>query len=91
MVAASTRYAGCAAEARHAAGQGFSLLSLLLKPPGTFLKTYLAQMGFLDGLPGLAISLGAAYYGFMREVMTWELEHPSDTPPAEESDRPRPA
>ena len=94
LVAVSTRYAGYAAEAKHAAGKGFSLLSLLLKPPGTFLKKYLVQMGFLDGLPGLAISVGAAYYRFMREVMIWELEHPGDSPPApptDGSDRPRPA
>jgi len=81
LVRVSTRYAACAAEGRHAAGKRFSLASMLLKPPGTFLKKYLLQMGFLDGLPGLAISVGAAYYRFMREVMIWELEHPVDPPP----------
>jgi hypothetical protein len=94
MTKTAVRYASLAARARCEAGKRFSLASLLLKPPGTFMKKYLVQMGFLDGLPGLAISVGAAYYRFMREVMIWELEHPSDSPPAppaEGSDRPRPA
>jgi glycosyltransferase involved in cell wall biosynthesis len=86
LVATSSRYADHAARARHAAGRGFSLLNLLLIPPATFLKKYVLQLGVLDGLPGLAISAGAAYYRFMREVMIWELEHaaapPSSSPPA---------
>ena len=75
MVRTSTKYAASAARVRHEAGRRSSLLSLLLKPPGTFLKKYLLQLGILDGLPGLAISGGAAYYRFMREAMLWELDH----------------
>lgn len=91
LVTTSTRYACYAARESHAAGEKFSVPSLLLKPPGTFLKKYLLQRGFLDGLPGLAISAGAAYYRFKREVMIWELEHacdpPSFTPPTVSGDR----
>ena len=81
LVAASTRYASCAAEARHEAGKKFSWLSLLCKPPATFLKKYLLQLGFLDGLPGLAISAGSAYCRFVREAMIWQLEHTQGQPP----------
>ena len=84
LVAVSAKYADAAARARHAAGKGFSLFSLVLKPPATLLKKYCLQRGFLDGLPGIAIAVGAAYYRFMREVIMWELEHscepPSPTP-----------
>jgi len=74
MVATSTKYAAYAAKARHQAGTRFSLASLLLKPPATFLKKYLLQLGFLDGMPGLAISIVSAYYRFVREAIIWELQ-----------------
>ena len=83
LVAVSTKYAYSAAKARHHAGRRFSWLNLLLKPPATAVKKYLLQMGFLDGLPGLAISIGAAYYRFMRETMMWELDHLTDMPSSE--------
>jgi glycosyltransferase involved in cell wall biosynthesis len=81
MAAASTRYAWYAARERHAAGRKFHPLHLLLKPPGVFLKKYLLQTGFLDGLPGFAISVGAAYHRFLRETMLWEMAHQSEPPP----------
>jgi len=82
LVRTSTKYAAFAARVRHEAGRRSSLLSLLLKPPGTFLKKYLLQLGMMDGLPGLAIAGVAGYYRFMREAMLWELDHPSPPPPA---------
>lgn len=82
MVATSTKYAWYAARSRFDRGRRCSLLSMMLKPPGNFLKKYLLQLGFLDGMPGFAIAVGAAYYRFMREVMMWELEH---APPADVS------
>ena len=81
MAAASSRYAWYASRERHAAGRKFRMPNLLLKPPGVFLKKYLLQMGFLDGLPGFAISVGAAYHRFLRETMLWEMEHQSSPPP----------
>jgi glycosyltransferase involved in cell wall biosynthesis len=74
MMQATARYAAAGAAERHAAGRRFSLLALLLKPPFTFLKKWLLQAGFLDGLPGLAVAAGAAYHRFVREVMLWEME-----------------
>ncbi|MFP4176543.1 MAG: glycosyltransferase family 2 protein [Planctomycetota bacterium] len=75
MVATSTKFAWLAAVARHSEGREWSPVSMLLKPPGNFLKKYLLQLGIFDGLPGFAIAVGAAYYRFMREVMMWELEN----------------
>ena len=90
MVETSKKYAWYAARERHKKGRRFSFLSLLLKPPGNFLKKYVLQLGMLDGLPGLAIAVGAAYYRFMREIMMWELENPHSRPqfiPPRESQR----
>lgn len=83
MVATSTKYASYAAREQHARDKRPSLLSMMLKPPGNFLKKYLLQLGCLDGMPGLAIAAGTAYYRFMREMMMWELENapPKDTEP----------
>ena len=81
MVAVSAKYAGCAARARHAAGKRFSAVNLMVKPPAVFLKKYLLQRGFLDGLPGLAISAGTAYNRILREMMLWELDHAAELPP----------
>jgi len=74
MMAATAEYAADGAAERYAQGRRFSLLGLTLKPPLTFLKKYALQGGVLDGLPGLAISAGAAWHRFVREVMLWEME-----------------
>jgi glycosyltransferase involved in cell wall biosynthesis len=75
MMRRSARFAELAAEARRGDGERFVALNLLLKPPLDFLKKYVVQRGFLDGLPGLAIAVSSAHYRFVREVKLWELEH----------------
>jgi len=81
MLAATNRLTGAAAKARYALGRRFSPVKMLLEPPFTFLKRYLLQRGFLDGMAGLVIAAGAAYYRFLREVKMWELEHLEPPPP----------
>ncbi len=88
MVSASTKYAATGAEVAHAAGRRFSFAALLLEPPGTFLKKYLLQFGLLDGLPGLVVSVGTAYYCFIREAMLWELDHGAEPPSSGEVSAP---
>jgi glycosyltransferase involved in cell wall biosynthesis len=39
---------------------------VILDPPWTFIKTYLLQRGFLDGLEGLIIAYMAAFYTFLK-------------------------
>jgi len=39
---------------------------LIVEPPWTFLRTYLLQAGFLDGLEGLIIAYMAAFYTFLK-------------------------
>lgn len=55
-------------------GKRFSLLSLIFKPISKFVETYIVKLGFLDGLPGFVISVGAAYSVFLKFAKLWELE-----------------
>jgi len=80
MVAATNNYTSRAANERFEEGRSFRLCKLLLEPPYEFLRKYLLQRGFLDGLPGLVIAAGSAYYRFVREAKLWELEHGKPPP-----------
>ncbi|MBI4666103.1 MAG: glycosyltransferase family 2 protein [Nitrospinae bacterium] len=46
--------------------------SMLLRPPGMFVKMYFLKLGFLDGIPGLIISLLSAYHVFSKYAKIWE-------------------
>ncbi len=52
----------------------FSLYDLLVRPPYLFFKMYVLRFGFLDGMPGLILSLLSASYVFMKYAKLWELE-----------------
>ena len=75
MVQRSARFADLMAGELYAKGKRFSLLNLLFKPSFELLKKYVLQLGVLDGMPGLFIAVGAAYYRFVREAKLWELGH----------------
>jgi glycosyltransferase involved in cell wall biosynthesis len=55
-------------------GQKFSLLKLLVKPPVKFFECYVWKLGFLDGLPGFIVAVGAAYSVFARWAKLWEMQ-----------------
>lgn len=67
------RYTTMAARERHAQGQRFHLLELLAGPPGRFLRHYVLQLGFLDGMAGLVLASMAAHYVLLRNVKLWEM------------------
>ncbi len=69
----SREYAEIAAQERFAAGKRAGLVGLLLRPPLAFLRSYVLRLGFLDGVPGLAVAAGTAYHRFMRDLRLWEL------------------
>jgi glycosyltransferase involved in cell wall biosynthesis len=52
----------------------FSIIKLIFKPISKFLETYLVKKGFLDGLAGFIISVGAAYSVFLKFAKLWEIE-----------------
>ena len=55
-----------------------SLLKMLVKPVGKFLETYVVKGGFLDGMPGFIISVGAAYSMFLKFAKLWEKHRTGD-------------
>ncbi len=55
-------------------GKRFSLFRLVFEPPARFLRMYVLQLGFLDGLPGFIAARNAAYYVFLRHAKQYESE-----------------
>jgi len=62
------------AEGAFRKGKKFSLLKLLLSPPGAFVRRYILKRGFLDGFEGFVLSIMASYYTFLKYLKLWELE-----------------
>ena len=60
------RYTTLAAQELAASKVPVPLWSLILDPPWNFVKAYVFQRGFLDGLEGLIISYMAAFYTFLK-------------------------
>jgi glycosyltransferase involved in cell wall biosynthesis len=60
------RYTTLAAEEVVARKMKVGYRQLLLEPPWTFFKSYIAQRGFLDGMEGLAIAYMASLYTFLK-------------------------
>ena len=60
------RYTTLAAEQIVSQNKRVGTGKLLLDPPWTFLKTYVLQRGFQDGLEGLTIAYMAALYNFVK-------------------------
>lgn len=74
QVATNNRYSGLGAEALFTKGERFKMRKLIFKPVSKFLETYLIKRGFLDGLPGFIISVGAAYSIFLKYAKLWEMQ-----------------
>ena len=53
-------------------GKTSCLCNLLLRPPVKFIETYFIKLGFLDGRPGLIISVASAFYVFIKYAKMWE-------------------
>src|SRR5215470_12978871 len=68
------RYTTLAAEEMFARGKRATATQILFSPIATFLKSYFLRLGFLDGVPGLAISYFAGHYAFLRALKLWEKE-----------------
>jgi glycosyltransferase involved in cell wall biosynthesis len=74
QISTNNRYSSLGAEELRAKGVRFSVGKLLFKPLSKFLETYIIKKGFLDGLAGFVISVGAAYSVFLKFSKLWELE-----------------
>jgi glycosyltransferase involved in cell wall biosynthesis len=63
------RYTERGADDLRAAGRRPALLALLVRPPARFLRMYVAQRGFLDGVPGFllcALAAGSVWLKYAR-------------------------
>ncbi len=74
QVARNNTYSSLGARGLKAKGVSFSFAWLCVKTTSKFLETYLLKRGFLDGYPGLIISVSAAYAVFLKWAKLWELE-----------------
>ena len=74
QVITNDKYSTLSAEDLHRSGKKFSYLKILFKPPTKFVETYIVKKGFLDGMPGFIIAVGAAYSLFLKFAKLWELE-----------------
>lgn len=68
------RYAPLAAEQMFLAGGRTSPLRIATAGAAAFVRSYFLKLGFLDGLPGFAISRFAAHHAFLKHLMLWELQ-----------------
>ncbi|MEK6772769.1 MAG: glycosyltransferase family 2 protein [Bdellovibrionota bacterium] len=75
QVQTNNRYSSLQAEALFAQGKKFSFFKLLVKPISKFIESYFLKRGFLDGMPGLIISVSASYSVFLKWAKLWELEN----------------
>lgn len=73
QIETNNRYSGLGADRLVEEGWPFSLMKLLFKPWSKFLETYILKRGFLDGMPGFIIAVGAAYSVFLKYAKLWEL------------------
>ena len=63
------------AERWHREGRRTNALHLVTSGPLRFLRSYLIQLGFLDGLAGLQVCALTGFYSFMKRARLWELTH----------------
>lgn len=80
QVSTNNRYSGLGAHELYDRGRRFRLAKLVFKPCSKFLETYVIKRGFLDGLPGFIIAVGAAYSVFLKFAKLWELERQAHPP-----------
>ena len=81
------RYTALMAQRRFELGRRAHVLDLIVAPPAGFIKKYLLQQGFRDGLPGFILAGLNASYTFLKYAKLWELEHGRATTPAVKTDQ----
>jgi len=74
------RYTTLAAEDLAEQNYRFSLYDLAVRPPFSFFKMYVLRRGFLDGMPGLILSLASSAYVFCKYAKLWETQRKQPEP-----------
>ncbi|MBK9153161.1 MAG: glycosyltransferase family 2 protein [Chloracidobacterium sp.] len=74
------RYAPLAAKQMYDAGRRSSYLTIAAAAPLAFIRSYVLKLGFLDGIPGLAIASFAAHHAFLKHLLLWEIQSAENSP-----------
>ncbi|MCA9104298.1 MAG: glycosyltransferase family 2 protein [Pirellulaceae bacterium] len=77
------RYTTLQARQWHDQGKPASSVRMFVNPFYRFFKSYVLQLGFLDGRIGLQISLMAGFYSFTKQARLWALHHAQQQPDPE--------
>ena len=72
------RYAPLAARQMFESGRDTTPLKIAVAGPAAFLRSYILQLGLLDGLPGFAIASFAGHHAFLKHLLLWELLNGSE-------------
>lgn len=70
----SNKYTSMMAEKMFKKGKRTDVLQILIKPVYQFLKSYLFQLGFLDGFVGYYAAKTASFYTFMKYMKLYEYQ-----------------
>jgi len=68
-------YSKLSAASYHKMGRRFRVYNLTFNPLIAFIKLYVLQKGFLDGVRGLSVAAFQAFYTFMKYMLLWEIEY----------------
>jgi len=74
VLAKTDRYTTLTAKRYFEAGRRAGFWQLALSPLGAFLKKYVAQQGFREGVVGFMVCALHAYYTFLKYAKLWELQ-----------------
>jgi len=67
------KYASLSAQEMLRRGKSTRAFDLLFRPLARFIRMYLIERGFLDGIYGLIVSLMSSFYVFTKYLKLWEL------------------
>lgn len=56
-------------------GRRASVRRLVGNGPLRFLRSYIAELGFLDGAAGLQVSILTGFYSFLKQATLWQIQH----------------
>jgi glycosyltransferase involved in cell wall biosynthesis len=73
------RFSSLKAADQYEQGQRTGLLNLAFQPPAVFFKNYVLRLGFLDGVPGFAVSALSAASRLFQLLKLWELQNQPET------------
>jgi glycosyltransferase involved in cell wall biosynthesis len=74
IMAKGERYTTLMARRKFEQGKRAGWVEFCLRPPAAFVKKYIFQQGFRDGLAGFMIAVLHAFYTFVKYAKLWEFQ-----------------